>query len=129
MGVNSVPRFTETAIIGVGQVTVANANRDGTGALVSIVTGATHGTLIERVTIQAIVTTTAGMVRLFLDDTSNVRMIKEILVTAITASGTVAAFSYDWTPPSDLILPSTWILKASTENAEAMNVHAYGGEF
>jgi hypothetical protein len=129
MGANSVPRFTESPIIGIGQVTVANANRDGTGTLVTVATGTTHGTLIESVRVKAIVTTTAGMVRLFIDDGSNVRLIGEILVSAITVSATVAAFVADWTPPSDLILPDTWELQASTENAEAMNVIALGGNY
>jgi hypothetical protein len=128
MGANTAPRFKESGVIGYGQVSVANTNRDGSGTLVDIVTGAADGTLIESVRIQAIVTTTAGMIRLFIYDTSDDYLVKEIIVTAITPSGTVAAFETEYIPTTELVLPSGYKLKAATHNAETFEIFAFGGD-
>ena len=129
MSVNTVPRFVEQPQTKQGQVSAANTNRDGTGSLVSIWTGTTNGSKVDLIIIRATVTTTAGMVRLFLDDTSNVRLIKEIPVSAITPSATVEAFTAEYSPTKAIIIPSGWILKASTHNAEAINIFAIGGDY
>jgi hypothetical protein len=112
-----------------GQVTAANANRDGTGTLVDIVTAGQMGTLIELIHVHAIVTTTAGMVRLFLYDGVNNRLYAEIPVAAVTPSASVAAFEAEYIPTKPLVLPTGWKLKAATEKAEAMNVVATGGDY
>jgi hypothetical protein len=130
MAVN--PAFATTPRIGLGQVATANTARDGSGtlgtAMISIITGASTGTRIVEVIVDATVTTTAGMVRLYLHDGTNTRMFDEIPVTATTVSASVAAFrasrTYD-----NLVLPSaSWSLRASTHNAEAINVIALGAD-
>lgn len=122
------PAFTATPRIGIGQVTVANANRDGTGTLVDILVGVAAGTKVEEVVVEATVGTTAGMVRLFLDDGATVRLFDEIPVSAVGPTASASAFRatrrYD-----NLVLPSgAWKLRASTHNAEAINVIALGGD-
>jgi hypothetical protein len=124
----NAPQFATTPRIGLGQVTAANTNRDGTGTLVNIITGVAAGTRIQEVVIQATGTTTAGMVRLYLFDGTNNRLFDEFVVSAITVGASTAAFrtskSYD-----NLTLPSaSWILKASTHNAETFNVNALGAD-
>jgi hypothetical protein len=130
---NTSPIFTLTPHISSARIATANTNRDGTGTLGSVATGATNGTRIDRVTISATSTTTAGMVRLFIDDgAANIRLIREIPVTAATPSGTVQAFFYEFartdTYPVE-VLPSGYILKAGTNNAESFDVVAHGGDF
>lgn len=122
------PNYAQAPLIGMAQISSANTNRDGTGTLVSVVTATPNGSRIERIRIQATVTTTAGMVRLFLFDGTNNRLYMEIPVTAATPSGTVAAFSYEGAV-SDLVLPTGWILKAAPHNAETFNVQAFGANF
>lgn len=131
MTANTVPIFPLTPVIGAGQVSAANTNRDGTGTLATILTGAANGTRVHKVTIHATVTTTAGMVRLFIDDLTNKRLWKEIPVTAITVSATVAGFDYviQLFGEDALHLPNGYILKGSTHNAEAINVIAEGGSY
>lgn len=129
MSANTTPRFTETGVLAKGQVTVANANLDGTGTLVTLVTGGVNGTLLELIRVKATVTTTAGMIRLFVDDGSNVRLIKEITVAAITIGASTAAYEAEYVPTGNMVLPATHILKASTEKAEAMNVFVQGGDY
>lgn len=135
---NTNPIFISSHEIGNGQVSVANPNLDGTGALVTIFDGSNfNGFLIDYIHIQAIVATTAGMVRLFLDDGVNVRLWKEIAVSAITPTATVKAFEIDVFPvASDTSIPlgsaggpSAYIVKASTEKAETFNITAHGGQY
>src|SRR5688572_17684881 len=129
MAANSV-QFTATPRIGMAQISAANTNRDGTGTVVDIITGVAAGTYIKRVTIKATVTTTAGMVRLYLHDGTNTRLYAEVDVVAFTVSATVKSFSYQVEFPDGLILPSaSWVLRASTHNAETFNVIAEGADY
>jgi hypothetical protein len=103
------------------QVTTANTNRNGTGTIVSVMTGATNGTRIDDIYIVATGTTTAGVVRLFISDGTNIRLWQEVLVPAITPSTTVAVFSAALLNQA-LILENGWSLQASTNNAETFNI-------
>ena len=103
------------------QVTTANTNRNGTGTIVSVMTGATNGTRIDDISIVATGTTTAGVVRLFISDGSNIRLWQEILVSAITPSTTVQVWSYTLLNQA-LILENGWSLQASTNNSETFNI-------
>ncbi len=124
------PPFVQVPFIAEIQISTANANRDGTGTLGSVKTGTPNGSRISKITVKAAVTTTVGIVRLFIDNNAgSVLLLKEILVSAITASGTVATFVDESLYSEGLILPSGYILKASTVNAEAFNVIAEGGEY
>lgn len=131
MAPNTNPIFTLTPVIGVGQVSAANTNRDGTGTIVSLITGGTDGTRIHRITVTAAVTTTAGMVRFYIDNGVNVRLWREVAVTAITVSATVKAFTETINLPDEyaLVLPSGYELQASTHNAEAINIIVEGGDY
>jgi hypothetical protein len=121
--------YAATPRLGIGQVSAANTNRDGTGTLVDILTGVAAGTRVDRVVVDATVTTTAGMVRLYIHDGTNTRLYAEIPIAAVTVSASVAGFRASIETP-DLNLPSTsHVLKASTHNAEAMNVFAHGGDY
>lgn len=129
MAANTQPVFTITPKVGMAQISVANTNRDGTGTMETVLTGSTYGTRINRIEIQATVTTTAGMVRLFLHDGTNTRLWRETAVTAATPSATVAAFTANIVPTEPLVLPSGYSLKAATEKAETFNIIAHAGEY
>ena len=130
MAVN--PNFAATPKCGIGQLSAANTARDGTGTIVTIFTAGGSGSRIEHLDICAAGTTTAGMIRLFIHDGTNTRLIKEIAVTAITPSASVAAFQTTVnlsTLANVYLLPNGYSLKASTHNAETFNVFAWGGDF
>lgn len=111
-------------------ISAANTNRDGTGTIVNVMTGAAAGSRIDRVTIKARGTTTDGMVRLFLWDGTTAFLLTEIPVTAITPSSTVASFETTVEFDGGILLGSTsHALRASTHNAESFNVIAFGGDF
>ena len=124
----SAPVFTQTPRLASVQVTAANTNRDGTGTVVDVITGATNGTRIDRITIEATVTTTAGMVRLYIYDGTNTRLWQESPVYAITPSGTVVTHRAVL-DSLRLILPNGYKIRASTHNGETFNVIAEGGDF
>lgn len=110
--------------IDIAQVSAANTNRDGTGTIVTVCAGVAAGTRVSSVTAHATVSTTAGMVRLYLstDTGSTWRLYREIPVTAVTVSASAAAWEarLEFT---DLVLTGTSdLLGASTHNAEAINV-------
>lgn len=132
MAVTSTPIFSQAVRHEVATISTANTNRDGSGTLGTIFTAGSDGSLIDHVDVQAIGTTTAGVVRLFIHNGSAAFLWKEILVSAITPSTTIEAFraSVDCSKPENrLVLPDGWSLRASTHNAESFNVHALGADF
>jgi hypothetical protein len=114
-----------TANTGMVSISTANSNLDGTGTLGTVLTAASNGTDIKSITIKSTVTTTEGMVRLFLDDgNGNIRLIEEVHVYPNTVSATNPAFEFSF--DCDYKLKSGWILKAATQNAENFNIIAEG---
>lgn len=125
------PVFATTPKVGMVQISTANTARDGTGTIGAVLTGGASGTLINKIEISATGTTTAGVVRLFLDNGTNVYLLREIFVTAATPSTTVSVWNAQllFAAPNVLHLPTnSWVLKASTHNAEAFNVFAFGAD-
>lgn len=119
----SIPR-TEVAAI-----SVANANRDGTGTIVSVFTAGPSGSRVERIEVKAMGTTAAGMIRSFKKDGGGAWALwREYQVGAVTPSAST---------PSASVLDDDIgeILKAgiqigfSTNNAEGFNAHVSGGDF
>ena len=103
------------------QVSASNANRDGTGTIVDVLTAAANGTRCDDITITAVGTTTSGVVRLFLFDGASTRLWKEIMIPANTPSTSISVFTIDIKGLA-LILKSGWKLRASTNNAETFNI-------
>jgi hypothetical protein len=122
------PAFAVTPRIGAVNVASANTNRDGTGTVATLITGASTGTRIAEIVVQARVTTTAGMVRIFLYDGTTYRFFDEVAIAAATASASVKATRVS-TLYSNLVLPNaSWSLVVSTHNAESMDVTALGAD-
>jgi hypothetical protein len=130
MAANENPKFVESPVIGMVQIATANSNRDGTGTLGDVKAAGADGTRVDKVRAKAQGTTTAGMVRLYLNDGTNTRLWHEIPVSALTPSASVETWEDEIDlGDSPLILPSGWTLKASTEKAETFNVFAHGGDY
>lgn len=125
-------------------ISTANAGRDGTGTLGTVMTGAARamggdpplagGSRVDALAISARGTTTAGAVRLFVHDGANARFIGEVIVPARTPGASLAAWSVrlnrdncDFLP---LVLAAGASLRASTERAESFDVQVLqGGDF
>lgn len=128
MAVTATPIFAQALRHSAVAISTANTNRDGTGTIGTIFTAdATDGSVVRRIDICATGTTTAGVVRLFIHNGSTAFLWREILVGAITPSASISAFMRRM--DIDLELPAGWSLRASTHNAEAFNVHAWGFDF
>jgi hypothetical protein len=127
----NVINFANAPRVAAVTVSTANTNRDGTGTVGTVITAGTNGTRIDRIRVQAIVTTTAGMVRLFLYDGSNYWALEEVPSAAATVSATVRGSATDiiFGDVRPLALPNGWSIVASTHNAEAHTVTAYGSDF
>lgn len=122
------PAFAVTPRIGLAQVSTANTALDGTGTLVDVITGASTGTRIAEIVVEATATTTAGMVRLFLTDGTSTRLFDEVSIAAATVSASVKATRVS-TVYNNLVLPNaSWKIRASTHNAVAINVIALGAD-
>jgi hypothetical protein len=123
--------FATTPRVGAATVSTANTNRDGSGTVVTVFTAGSNGTRIDRIRVQATVTTTAGMVRLFLHDGTNFWPLEEVPVAAVTVSASVAGASRDvfFGDARPLNLPTGWSIRASTHNAEAQVITVYGADY
>lgn len=127
-------QYASTPKCGVGQVSVANTNRDGTGTVATVFSAGANGSRIDAIDIKAVSTTTAGMIRLFLHDGTNTRMLTEVPVVAATPSGTLPTWEAQLNVNTmaqvlPLVLPAGYSLWASTHNAETFNIIALGGDF
>lgn len=117
-----------TSQTGVIEISTANPNRDGTGAVVSFFTGgAANGSLVVSINVKAKDATDNGMVRIFLRRSDAFYLIEEFSIPATQPSDVVETYqatlyfpgSGYWLAPGDL-------LYASTENAEAFEVTGTG---
>ncbi len=122
------PVFAVTPRIASVNVATANTNRDGTGTVATLITGASSGTRVAEIVIKARVTTTVGQVRVFLYDGTTFYFFDEIAVPAASPSNSVqsvrVSVSYN-----NLILPdASWSVRVSTHNAESIDVTALGAD-
>lgn len=128
------PGFVAALHTTTGVLATGNTDRDGSsGTVVDLFTGAANGSRIDKVTITAVDTTTAGMIRLFLYDGTNLRLLKEIPVQGITPSASLEAWTYEWSRDDGLPLVqldlSTYKLRGATHNSETFHVVVEGGDF
>jgi hypothetical protein len=114
-------QYASTVRTAQAQVSVANTARNGTGTIVTVFTAGASGSRIDDIYITATGTTTAGVVRLFLNDGTNTYLFDEILVAATTPSTTVSVFQSVLLNQA-IVLASGWSLRASTNNAETFNI-------
>jgi hypothetical protein len=122
------PAFAVTPRIASVNIATANTNRDGSGTVATLITGAATGTRIAEIVIKARVTTTAGQVRVFLHDGSSFFALDEIAVAAATVSASVQSTRVS-VVYNNLILPSaSWSIRVSTHNAESIDVTALGAD-
>lgn len=126
----STPSFTSTPRVGIANVAAANTNRDGTGTITALITGAAAGTKVTSITAQAAVTTTAGMVRIFVstDSGSTWRLFDELSIAAATVSASVKGTRITTTYTDLVLADASHRLGCTTHNAESINVIALGGD-
>lgn len=110
-------RAKYTANTGMALVSTANSNLDGTGTTVTLLTGASNGTLLKNLTIKSIDETTEGMIRLFMYNGANYYLLDEIRIPPTKKSGTWPAFEISF--ELNFSIEAGYSIKASTEKAES----------
>lgn len=115
-------QYAATARTATTSVSTANTNRNGTGTIATVFTAGSSGSRIDDIYIVATGTTTANVVRLFVNDGTTSWLWQEIIVPAITPSTSVAVFSAALLNQSLILATSSWSLRASTNNAETYNI-------
>lgn len=133
------PVFIGTPKAWLARVTAASTTPDAsvTTNLVSMVTGAATGTRIERVNVvhapaTATTASTAGLIRIYHKTGSTYRLIKELTVSAITRSASVAGTANEWVRADGqpvFVLASGEELVVGTQAAEPYDVYALGGDY
>ena len=122
------PVYAITPRIAATNVATANTNRDGSGTVATLITGAPTGTRVAEIVVKARVTTTAGIVRAWLFDGTNYRFLDEYSIAAATVSATVQSTRVS-TTYANLVLPSaSWSIVVATHNAESIDVTAFGAD-
>lgn len=126
----TTPVFTSTVRVGSVNVSAANTNRDGSGTITSLLTGAAAGTKVFEIVAQAAVTTTAGMVRIFLsvDGGTTWRLFDELSIAAATVSASVKATRISSVYANLVLGSASHVLGCTTHNAESINVIALAGD-
>lgn len=130
----STPSYAGIPKCGIGKLSEANTNRDGTGTIVTVFSAGLNGSRIDGVICKATATTTAGTIRLFIHDGAAASLLGELPVIPVTPGAATPAWeaqlnSNTMSQILPIILPTGYSLRASTHNAEAFNVIALGGDF
>ncbi len=120
MAINTTPIHTKAPELGPVSIATANANLDGTGTIGTAYTAGADGAFVHRIWMKAIVTTTAGMLRVFVYDGAAYWLIHEEPVAANTKSATVPAWETVW--ECRMRLEASHSIRVSTEKAETFHV-------
>lgn len=121
--------YASTPRNAMAQLTTANPNRDGTGTLATVFTAGASGSRADRIVLKAVGPTTAGMIRVFVHDGTNARLIDEVAVPAVTPSAIVPSWETAFDLPYGIPLPSGYSIRGSTERGETFNMFVFGGDF
>lgn len=119
----ATPRFSATTI------SVAATGRAGQGTLGSVFVAGNQGSRIDWIRVSAITPITPGVVRYFISGGGNNYLFQEFPNPTLSPTTSGGNWTYDYLPPSALILQSGNILQASTEVAQEFDVLAFGGDF
>jgi hypothetical protein len=122
------PSFASTVRGTAVNISTADTSRTAPTNVGTVLTAGSSGSRIDEIDVIATGTTTSGVVRLWLYSGSTYYLFQEVIVSAITPSTSQAVFSSTLTY-NNLMLPSGWSLRATTNNAESFNVQAFGGDF
>lgn len=140
MAKNIAPIFESTPVIGVQNLAAANAARDGSGTVATLVTGGTDGTRVDAITFTSAQATAAansamvGRVFISIDSGSTWNLFDEIAIAAVTASNSAVGARNRISYPNGIILKDATHLIGVTISVYAgvqdrHTVIAQGGNF
>jgi hypothetical protein len=124
----TTPQFAATVRTGAVSIGTADTSRTAPTNVGTLFSAGSNGSRVDEIDIVAAGTTTAGVVRIFVYNGSTYYLLREVLVSATTPSTTVAVFS-NTLVFSNLVIPSGYSIRVTTNNAETFHVTAFGGDF
>lgn len=131
MAAGTTPIFVDTPRSPGVRISTANTNTDGsTGTYGTLFTAGADGAKFAGFRWQAEANTTAGAIRLFVQDAGagNAEMVYEAVVPATTfAAGVTPYASGEWYPPAGIVLSAGSVVKCSTHIGEAFGCSLQGG--
>ena len=111
-----------------GIATVANTARDGTGTLANIITCSnTNGIRIDRIRFLCAGTTAANTLHVFLVKNTDIRLIEDIVVNAVTPSNTAISWRSDLIFDPPLVLENGYSLKFAPSVAATFHASVISG--
>ncbi len=115
-----------TANTGVAQISVANPDRNGSGAIVSIFNAGAGlcGAFVRSITIKALASTHEGVVRIFIGSGNKLVLMREVWIPQTAQSSFDPSFKQ--VIDMNFYLQHGLILGASTENAESFAITVEG---
>lgn len=138
MAANTVSITPVAPVIGIATLVTPTAlttrtNITGTTGLTQLTPTTTNGKKVPLITVQSTGNSSAGSLFIWLYNGTTSYLMDEILITAITASTTVAAFTTyrDYTTywNSSIVLPPTYQLYVSITVQQNMTILAHGGDY
>lgn len=128
----TAPKFASAPNMGSGLVPATlDTSLTAPTNTTTIVTGVAAGTKFEEIIVQAVGTTVAAVVNIFLDDGSTKHLYDQVLVTAVTSSNTAVGFRA-LRQYTNLIIPSaSWSIKVTNTvagNQSLLKVTATAGD-
>lgn len=125
------PNFIGVPRVGIGTVSAANTNRDGTGTIVDLLTAGSAGTRVNEIVVKATADPADSTLVLYLYDGAAYRVFDEIdLGDPAAGSTTVASYRTSQTY-ANLVIPSGYKVAASVTvapTAGTLQVHVLGGD-
>jgi hypothetical protein len=130
MAANTAPIYVKEPQLEWGVVTTANTAKDGTGTMVTVFTGATDGSYLDRLRIRPAGTNVATVLRIFLNNSSsnatpgNNSYYGDVTLPATTNTETAALT--DFTVLMGLGLPAGWKVNVAIGTTVAGGYHITG---
>ena len=123
----STPQFTGVPRCSISKIQTANSNRDGIGSTSEVMITGANGTRVDELQVKALGATTAGFVRIFINNAAGTYLLTELVVEAVTPDS--ATPTWEGGLQLNLVLPTGYRILASTEKGEQFNVFLFGGDF
>jgi hypothetical protein len=114
---------------GVNVVSTANGNLNGGGAIQSIITGGGQGCVISSIIVKGQMTTSPGMVRFFIDDSSGWVLFAELPIPAVTQGATQQTFIRELISYGSMTIGPGVIIGASTQVNQTFSIIMEGADW
>ena len=128
-------QYAATPKVGSALLTTADTSLTAPTTVGTVFTAGSSGSRIDYIDIQAVATTTASIVNLFIYDGTTYFLWQQVPVVAVTSSTTAVAFNANLSSNGNanvmpLCIPTGYSLRATvTVTQTGIRVIAYGGDF